>query len=308
MTMNLHQLELFVAVVHHGSVTRAAQALHISQPSVTARIHDLEAAVRQELFTQVGRRLVLTDAGRELLQHAEAILRQVEEARRAMEEIDGLQRGSLRVVATTTVGSYVVPRVLGRFHRAYPGIQLALDVTNWSRAVDLLRNHRMDLAVLGPTEELEDMAVQSFMQNELVVAAAPSHPLAGRRAIPFAELASYPFLVRERGSGTRADTERLFSEHGLHPIVSMELRHSTAVKQGAAAGLGAALLSRQAMGVELATGTLVALDVEGLPLRRDWHIVHRRDHRLPRAMAAFKEMLLAYAAELSTSAPALAMP
>jgi LysR family transcriptional regulator, low CO2-responsive transcriptional regulator len=290
--MNLHQLELFVAVAEHGSYTRAAEALYISQPSVSARIRDLEASLGQQLFEQVGRRIYLTDAGQELLERAETILQQVAEARRALDEIQGLQRGSLRVVATTTVGSYVLPALLGRFHRVYPGIALALDVTNWSRAVELLRRGRMDLAVLGPTEEMDDMDVTDFMHNELVVAAAPTHPLAGRRQISFAELATYPVLVREEGSGTRADTERLFADHGLRPIVAMELRHSAAIKQGVAAGLGVALLSRQALGLHLATGTLVTLDVEGLPMRREWHIVHLRGRRLPRAAAAFKEMLL----------------
>jgi len=295
--MNLHQLELFVAVAEHGSFTRAAVALHISQPSVSARIRDLEDSLRTPLFEQIGRRIYLTDAGQELREHAEVILLRVEEARRALEQIEGLERGALRVVATTTVGSYILPRLLGRFHRAYPGVSLALDVTNWSRAIELLRHHRMDLAVLGPTEELDDMVVATFLPNELVVAAAPAHALAGQQGITFDELARYPILVREHGSGTRSDTERLFAERGLTPIVAMELRHSTAIKQGVAAGLGVSLLSRQAMGLEVANGTLVVLDVEGLPLRRDWHIVHRHGSRLPRAAATFKEMLLTYAAE-----------
>jgi DNA-binding transcriptional LysR family regulator len=295
--VNLHQLELFVAVADHGSFTRAAEALHISQPSVSARIRDLEDSLGQHLFEQVGRRIYLTDAGQELKEHAAAILLRVSEATRALDEIEGLQRGTLRVVATTTVGSYVLPRLMGHFKRAYPGIALALDVTNWSRAVELLRHHRMDLAVLGPTDEIEDMVVQDFIKNELVVAAAPSHPLSGRVNVPFTELATHPVLVREQGSGTRADTERLFKDYGVELIVAMELRHSTAIKQGVMAGLGVSLLSKQAMGLELTNGTLVALDVEGLPLRRDWHIVHRHERRLPRAAAAFKQMLLDYAVE-----------
>lgn len=299
--MNLHQLELFTAVADHGSFTRAAQALHISQPSVSARIRDLEVSLGQQLFEQVGRRIYLTDAGQELRERAEIILQQVEETRRALDEIHGLQRGRLRVVATTTVGTYVLPALLGRFNRHYPGISLALNVTNWSRAVELLRRNRMDLAVLGPTEEMDDMTVTDFMKNELIVAAAPTHPLVGRQAVPFAELATYPVVVREAGSGTRSDTERLFADHGLQPILSMELRHSAAIKQGVQAGLGIALLSRQSVGMELAIGTLAMLDVEGLPIRRDWHIVHLRDRRLPRAAAAFKELLLEVAAETSSS-------
>ena len=106
-----------------------------------------------------------------------------------------------------------------------------------------------------------------------------------------------PVLVREAGSGTRADTERLFRDHGLHPAVAMELRHSAALKQGVMAGLGVALLSKQSMGTELANGSLITLDVEGLPMRRTWHIVHRQTRRLPRAAAVFKELLLEVAAE-----------
>lgn len=291
--MNLRHLELFVAVANEGSFTRAAERLHVSQPAVSARIRDLEISLGQDLFQQEGRQIYLTDAGQELLDRAEAILAQVTEAQRALTEIEGLQRGSLRLAATTTVGSYVLPRFLGRFHRTYPGISLTLDVTNWRQAVDLLRRHQTDLAVLGPTEELGDMVVDAFMKNELVVAAAPEHPLTGHRSIPFAELATYPMLVREKGSGTRQDTERLFANHGLRPIVAMELRHSAAIKQGVAAGLGVALLSRESMQLHLATRTLVILDVEGLPFQRDWHIVHHRVHRLPRAALAFKEMMLA---------------
>jgi DNA-binding transcriptional LysR family regulator len=295
--MNLHQLELFVAVAEHGSFTRAAQSLHISQPSVSARIRDLESSLGHQLFEQVGRRIFLTDAGQELRERAEAILHMVSETHRALDEIEGLERGTLRVVATTTVGTYVLPALLGRFHRLYPGISLALDVVNWSRAADLLRRSRMDLAVLGPTEEMDDMTVTDFMKNELIVAAAPSHPLAERTRIPLADLADYPVLVREVGSGTRADTERLFADHDLRPSIAMELRHSAAIKQGVAAGLGVALLSKQSVGMELLHGTLIMLDVEGLPIRRDWHIVHLRDRRLPRAAAAFKEMLLDVARE-----------
>lgn len=293
--MNLYQLELFVAVADHGSFTRAAETLHISQPAISARIHDLEASLGEQLFEQAGRRIYLTDAGVELREHAGRILRQVAEAKRAVAEVRGLQRGTLRVVATTTVGTYVLPRVLGRFHREHPGVSLVLDVTNWARAVELLRDHAMDLAVLGPTDEMDDMVVRSFMQNELVVAAAPTHPLARRRAIPFADLASHPVLVREEGSGTRADTVRLFADHGVRPLLGMELRHSAAIKQGVAAGLGIALLSKQSIGVELANGSLLMLDVEGLPIQRDWHIVHLRGRRLPRAADAFMEMLLASA-------------
>jgi DNA-binding transcriptional LysR family regulator len=291
--VNLYQLELFVVVARTGTFTSAAKALHLSQPAISSRIHDLEASLGEQLFEQIGRRIFLTDAGNELLPRAEAILSQVAEAKRAVAEVNGLARGSLRVVATTTVGTYVVPRVLGDFHRAYPGIVLTLDVTNWTRAVESIRAQRMDLAVLGgQTVAMDDMIVQPFMRNELVAVAAPTHPLAQRIRIPLAELATYPMLLREEGSGSRTDAMRIFSEQGLRPHAIMELRHSAAIKQGVAAGLGFAVLSRQAILLQISQGILVTLDVEGLPLHRDWHIVHLKERRLPRAVAAFKEMLI----------------
>jgi DNA-binding transcriptional LysR family regulator len=295
--MNLHQLELFLAVATQGSVTRAAELLHISQPAISARIRDLETALGEDLFEQRGRRIYLTDAGQELRVHAETILREVGEAKRAVAEIHGLERGTLRVVATTTVGTYVLPRILGRFHRSHAGITLVLDVTNERRALDLLRRRRMDLAVLGYTEGVEDMVVEHFMENRLFITASPDHALAGRDAVPFAELATYPFLVREEGSGTRAVIASLFAEHGLTPRITMELRHSAAIKQAVMAGLGVGLLSGQEMGMELASGTLITLEIEGLLVRRDWHIMHPRDHRLPHAAEAFRRTLLDYAAE-----------
>lgn len=199
--MNLYQLELFAAVVAHGSFTRTAQALYISQPALSSRIKALEESLGEQLFEQVGRRIYLTDAGQELYKHAESILRQVSDAKRAVAEVRGLERGSLRVVGTTTVGTYVLPRLLGLFHRAYPGVDLGLDVTNEERAIDAVRKHGTDLAVLGPVEAAPDLVVEDFMRNELFFAASPQHPLAHRTNILFAELATYPVLLREEGSG-----------------------------------------------------------------------------------------------------------
>jgi LysR family transcriptional regulator, low CO2-responsive transcriptional regulator len=295
--MNLYQLELFAAVVANGNVTRTAEALYISQPALSSRIRALEESLGEQLFEQVGRRIYLTDAGQELYKHAGPILQQVAEAKRAVAEVRSMERGSLRIVATTTVGTYVLPRILGTFHRAHPGVALELDVTNELRAVEAVRRHGTDLAVLGPIDTATDMVIEDFMRNELFIAAAPDHPLAYRGAIQFAELAGYPVLLREEGSGTRAVLARIYAERDLKPIVAMELRHSAAIKQGIMAGLGVGLLSEHETVVERANGSLVALQIEGLSIRHDWHIIHRRERRLPRAAVAFKNMLLGYAAE-----------
>jgi DNA-binding transcriptional LysR family regulator len=295
--MNLYQLELFAAIVAHGSFTRTAEALYLSQPALSSRIKALEDSLGEQLFEQIGRRIYLTDAGQELYRYAGPILQQVAEAKRAVAEVRGLERGTLRLVATTTVGTYVLPRILGAFHRTYPGVALGLDVTNELRSVEAVRQHRADLAVLGPVDAAKDMVVEDFMSNELFIAASPGHPLAHRGPVPFAELAAHPVLLREEGSGTRTVLARLFAERGLKPVVAMELRHSAAIKQGIMAGLGVGLLSEHETEVERGNQSLVALQIEGLRIHHDWHIIHLRDRRLPLAVAAFKDMLLSYAIE-----------
>jgi DNA-binding transcriptional LysR family regulator len=144
---------------------------------------------------------------------------------------------------------------------------------------------------------MDDLVVEPFMRNTLFFAATPEHPLAHGRSVDFAELASYPVLLREEGSGTRAVLKRIFAERGYKPIVAMELRHSSAIKQGIVAGLGLGLLSMYETEPERASGVLIALQVEGLCINHDWNVIHRRDRRLPRAAAAFKEMLSGYAAD-----------
>jgi DNA-binding transcriptional LysR family regulator len=295
--MNLYQLELFAAVVANGNLTRTAESLHLSQPALTSRIRALEESLGEPLFEQVGRRMCLTEAGRELYDHAELILREVAEAKRAVAEVRALERGSLRLVATTTVGTYVLPRILGTFHRAHPGVTLQLDVTNEVRSIEAIRRHSADLAVLGPVEESEDVVVEDFMPNVLFFAATPDHPLAHQSQITLAELVRHAILVREEGSGTRAVLTRIFAEHDLKPTIAMELRHSAAIKQGIIAGLGLGLLSVHETEVERRSGALVALEIDGLQINHDWHIMHLRRQRLSHVSAAFKELLLSYAAQ-----------
>lgn len=289
--LNLYQLQLFLAVIEHGSYTRAAEILHLSQPAISSRIRALEESIGEKVFDQIGRQIHLTDAGRELRLHAETILRQVANAQRSIAEIRALERGTLRVVATTTFGTYILPSVLGAFHRTYPGITLVMDVTNEARAVDMVRQDEMDLAVVGFFSGLDDMEIEHVLRNELFVAAAPTHPLAHKETITFEEFAACPLLLREQGAGTRDVIDRLFQERHFQPKVAIELRQNAIIKQGIMAELGIGVLSRLGARAELAQGTLVALTIEGIVMHRDWHVVHRRERKLPRAAAAFKTLL-----------------
>jgi LysR family transcriptional regulator, low CO2-responsive transcriptional regulator len=296
--MNLHQLEIFRAVAERGSVSRAAEALYLSQPGVSLQIKALEKSLGLPLFEKHGRTLRLTEAGHELLKYSERIFALLDETRQVMEELGGAQRGTVKVAASTTAGIYVVPPALGVFHRANPQIKLTLDVVNRITAQERLLNDEVDLAVMGLIEHPQDLEVEAFAPNELVVIAAPDHPLTLRRQIPLEALTGETLLLREQGSGTRTDVEAMFAERGIEVSVMMELRSSGAIKQAVAAGLGVAVMPLGALELELLTGRVTVLDVVGFPMMRSWSLARRPGRRLSAAAEALWAFLLAYRGEV----------
>lgn len=302
--LNLHQLGVFQAVARHLNFSRAAEELNLSQPAVSMHVKQLEENLGLHLFEKVGRRIHLTDAGRHLYEYSERIFALIEETLQCMEDVKGVHRGNLRVAADTTAGVYVVPSYLGAFRRAYPGVNVALEVSNRANVSRRLLLNEVDLAVMGQVPSEEDLCAETFLANELVVIAAAGHPLAGRKAIPVHELAGESFLQRESGSGTRATVERFFNAAGVPVRVGMELGSNSAIKQAVANDLGIAVVSRHAVELEVAAGRLAILDVQGFPLLRHWHVVHRRSKHLPPAAVAFKRFLLSGARPEDESAAA----
>jgi LysR family transcriptional regulator, low CO2-responsive transcriptional regulator len=291
-TLNLHQLATFQVVAKHCSFVRAAEELHMSQPAVSAHIRHLERALEVRLFEQIGRKIYLTEAGKELYLYSRQILSVMEDAMEAMAALRSPHHGPLNVGADTTVGTYIIPNLLGKFHQIYPAVEISLEVLNHAPLVDELTNKRIDIAVMARVPARVPVFSEPFAKNELVLVAAPTHRLAGIARIPFAKLAHEHFLLREPGSGTRATLEAAFQEAGCPLQVSMQVGNNSAIKRGVAAGLGIALLSRAALDMELKTNRLVILDVEGFPIVRQWHIVHLKDKNLSATAQAFKSFLL----------------
>ena len=294
MDMNLHQLRIFQAVAAHGGYSRAAAALYLSQPGVSLQVKALEKSIGLPLFEKVGRTLHLTEAGRELLNYSERIFTLLDETQLVMEELGGGKRGTVKVAASTTAGIYVVPPALGAFHREFPGVELTLDVLNRHTVQKLLLDHEVDLAVMGLIEDPHDLEVAEFIPNELVVIVSPRHHLAGKSQVLLDELSSEMFLMREVGSGTRIDTERLLANRGMHVRVGMELRSSGAIKQAVAADLGIAVMPLAALELELAAGRLEVLDVVGFPVHRHWYLARRLGSHPSAAAAALWDFLTAY--------------
>jgi DNA-binding transcriptional LysR family regulator len=211
-----------------------------------------------------------------------------------MEELSGARRGMVKVAASTTAGIYVVPTALGAFHRLNPDVKLTLDVVNRFTVQEHLLNDEIDLAVMGLIEDTHDLEVERFIPNELVVIAPPNHRLAGRHEIPLEELAEETLLLREAGSGTRTDVERMFSARDMPLQVGMELRSSGAIKQAVAAGLGVSVMPESALELELKAERLITLDVEGFPVHRYWYLVRRAGRHLSAAADALWNFLRVY--------------
>lgn len=282
----MRQLRVFDAVVRHSSISRAAAELHLSQPTVSMQVKQLGAALGLPLFEQIGKRIFVTDAGR-MLQAAGAEMFDTW-ARLEMQVADckGLKQGRLRIAAVTTA-KYVVPRLLGPFYQAHPGIDVAFEVGNRSAIIERLARNEDDLTVMGVPPRGMDIVRHPFAENPLVIIAPRGHPLAGSRQIPIAKLTGQPFVMREQGSGTRIAADRFLRERGVRLEVRMEIGSNEAIKQAVAGGLGLSILSLHALGPDMAPPSLVALNVEGLPIRRHWYIVHPAGKRLSVVAQAF---------------------
>ena len=291
MNLTLRQLRIFEAVARHLSYTRASEELHLTQPAVSMQIKQLEQAVGLPLFEQLGKRIYLTEAGREMERYSRSITALLEEASQVFDELKGLKRGRLTIAVASTA-NYFVPQLLATFCQRYPEVTVSLNVTNRKQLLHALMENEADLVIMGQPPGNLDLAAESFMENPLVVIAPPNHALAGARAIPLQRLEQETFLLREQGSGTRLAMERWFRENGVTLLTPMEMSSSEAIKQGVEAGLGLGLLSLHTLEMELTLGRLVILDVERFPILRDWYIVHRAGKRFSAVAQAFKEFIL----------------
>jgi LysR family transcriptional regulator, low CO2-responsive transcriptional regulator len=294
-SLNLHQLTTFQVVAKHCSFVRAAEELHFSQPAVSAQIRHLEKTLGVKLFDQIGRKTHLTQAGEELYLYSQKIFSVIDETLEVMEALRSPHYGRLSVGADTTVGSYVIPGLLGKFRQIYPQVEILLQVLNRLSLVEAILNNRVEMAIMGSVPDDAPVEIEPFAFNPLVLVAAPSHRLAGLRNVSIEELGREHFLLREPGSGTRAALENALQEAGLPLQVSMQVGNNSAIKQGVTAGLGIALISRVAIDMELETNRLVILDVEGFPIIRQWRIVHIKDKYLSATAKAFKSFLLQHA-------------
>lgn len=294
MNITLRQLKVFETVARHQSFTRAAEALYLSQPAVSMQIKQMERIIGLPLFEQVGKRITLTEAGREMYRYSRAIAAQLAEAKQVMEELKGMEQGHLIVTVASTV-NYFAARLLAAFCRRYTQVRVSLDVTNREGLLAQLDVNETDIVLMGKPPERSDVIAEPFMSNPLVIIAPAEHHLVQRSQVPIAQLQRERFLMREQGSGTRSAIERFFANRGIRLSGSMEMSSNEAIKQGVEAGLGLGIVSIHTVELELEAGRLAILDAQCFPIRRRWYVVHRRGKRLPMVARAFRDFVLSEA-------------
>ena len=289
--VTLRQMRVFAAVARHLSFTRAAQELHLTQPAVSQQVSLLEQEVGMPLFEQLGRKIRLAPAGMELLRYATQVTELLREAGETLAAMRGLKRGVLKLGAVSTA-KYFAPTLLSAFTPAYPEVTIKFTVANREEIVKLLGANELDLVIMGrPPREL-DTTAEPFARHPFVIIASPAHPLTRRRHIPLKSLTRESFIIREQGSGTRASMEHVFRERGVPFRATMEVSSNETIKQAVMAGMGLSFISSHTIGLEAEAGKLAVLDVAGLPIVRDWYVIHLREKILAPIASAFRGYLL----------------
>jgi len=292
MNVTFRQLQVFAEVALQGSMGRAAASLHLTPPAISMQVKELEAQVGLSLFDRQGRQVSLSTAGEYFLVHARRLLANLKEADNAMARFKRLEHGLLTIGIVSTA-KYFVPRLLALFHEEHAGVEVRLRVVgNRQQLVALMQANEVDLSVMGrPPKEVATRS-EAFAAHPLVFVAPPRHPLLDDGPLPVAALAGHAFIVREHGSGTRTAMEAFFAGHRFEPRITMEMSSNETIKQAVMAGMGLSFLSLHTIGLEMRSGLMALLDVEGTPLMRMWHVVHLQSKVLSPAAEAFRYFII----------------
>lgn len=290
MNITLRQLKVFERVARRLSFTRAAEELFLTQPAVSMQIKQLEESIGLPLFERLGKKIYLTPAGDELFQLSRKIAEELDEAEQLIDEMKNTESGRLNVSVASTVHYFAI-RLLGEFCRRHPKVRVRFKVTNRKGLLRDLEDNEADLLLMGQPPDNQDLEVEFFLRNPVVIIAPAGHPLASQSNISLKALADETFIMREMGSGTRNSVERFLAERGVHLKVSMEMNNNGAIKQGVEEGLGLGIVSIHTLERELESGRLVVLDVESFPIMRQWYIVNRAGKRLSAIATEFADFV-----------------
>lgn len=291
--MNFHQLHIFYTVAERGSFSAAAQALHMTQPAVTMQIQSLEDYFGIKLLHRSTKKLELSEAGLTLLPYAKRSVELVRQTDEAMSAFTEKLQGRLQLGASLTIGEYVLPRMLGPFAKKYPDTSIVMKVMNTAQIMEDILKHQLDLGLIEAPIQHPDMVVETVMQDELKLVVPAGHAL-DRGEVELEEVLTYPFVLREKGSGTRQVMEDELQKRDIdarHIHVVMELGSTGAVKSAVEAGVGITMLSPSSVQHELALGLVRIVDIRGLEFKRQFYAIHLKSSLPPLPAVAFLNYL-----------------
>lgn len=296
MNVTFRQLEIFRALVATGSISAAAKDTNVTQPTASVHLRDLTEAVGMPLYEVIGRKVYLTEVGKELAKAAQGVRSEWLNFEQSVQGIMGAESGLLRVGMVNTA-QYFAPRMLGSFCAARPKVEVAMALLNRDGVIERLRANQDDLYIMSRPPENLALTCQPFMPNPLVVIAPRGHALAKRGKLRPEDLAADRFIARETGSGTRLAVDDFFRRLQKIPEVRFELGSNEAILEAVAGGMGLAIVSAHALKAGARTD-LITLEVEGFPLQSSWQIVYPSGRRLSPLAAAFRDHLIAQTAPL----------
>jgi DNA-binding transcriptional LysR family regulator len=285
--MDIRDLQVFLAVSTRLNFTRAGEDVHLSQPSVSVRMRHLEEELGVKLFEQLGKRVALTEAGQLLVPYATRVIAALSDARDAIDQLQGLERGSLRIGASTTPGMYLIPRTIAHFKRRYPKIEVHLAVKDTRQIEEGVIRNEFDFGFVGGHLVGDEVEVVRWMTDELVLIVPVGHRLAGKRIVKPQDLSSEQFIFREQGSATQCVVATHLRKCHIEAEAVMEMANPESVKKAVQNGLGLAFISAFAVETEVQAKTLVAVKIQDLEMHRELKIVYRKDKHLSPAARAF---------------------
>ena len=278
MKYSLRQLEIFVAISRTESVSRASEALSLSQSATSTALSELERQFDLQLFDRVGKSLRINETGQQLLPRAVELLDRAKEIENLLQGHAGF--GHMRIGATLTVGNYLATILVARFLQEHPESRIQLKVHNTSTIVQQIANHELDLGLIEGDCNHPDIEVQPWIADELVVFSAPDHPLASQRKVSLERLLQVDWILREKGSGTRETFDRAFHSHHSKLKIRLELEHTEAIKRAVESGLGIGCISRLALKDAFRRGSLVPISTPNLDLSRFFYFLwHKQKYQ-----------------------------
>ena len=293
--MDIHKLAVYCRVIELKSFTRAAEALLLSQPTVSEHIRSLEEETGQLLLNRLGREIRPTEAGTILYSYAVKVLRLLEEAKQALDQYAGKLSGRLRIGAGTIPGTYILPKQIGEFKKRYPDISISLRIAGSKTIAAEILSGELEMGVLGACWKEPGLSWQKLFHDDLIVAVPAAHPWAGQKEIRLKQLLDEQFITRDHSSGTRLAVENILEAHGLKPAkrkIIADMGSTEAVREAVKAGIGIAILSSRAIEVDLQQGTLAAISIKGVQMQRPFYLVTRKNLSLSPLCTTFIERLL----------------